>query len=416
MLFHFNHLLIQKHLLEIKEITTTNTRITIQIIHTHKKDINKKDIIVCNQNNFNPNVNGSSISELNLNAISKSLESLAAQSLDEERSHTGDTDSDSSTFGNGRGGFHDDNNKKNFVFICININNGQIINPPTPPLKGVLDLVTANYLSDDVSILLDTGGGTFPPPTNFPSESGPYSVTVGDFDNDRNLDLATAVWNSNGVSILLGKGDGTFGNATLFDLGGEAAGVVYVTVGDFDNDGNFDLATANELSHNVSILLGNGDGTFTEATESPITVGEGPKSVAVGDFDGNNVFDLAVTNYDANTVSIVLGNGDGTFTPANPPEIEVGELPISVAVGDFDSDNILDLAVANFDANTISILLGNGDGTFDSTNPTQLMIGELSINVPVGVFPTSISVGDFDSDENLDLAVLTEVQMMSPYS
>ena len=362
-----------------------------------------KNIIVCNQNNLNPNVNGSS--GLNLNAIPKSLESLAAQASDEERSHTGDTDSDSNTFGNGRGGFHDDDNKKNFVFICLNINNQQIINPPTPPLTGVLDLVTANYLSDDVSILLDTGGGTFPPPTNFPSESGPYSVGVGDLDNDGNLDLATAVWNSNGVSILLGKGDGTFGNATLYELGGEAAGVGYVTVGDFDNDGNLDLATANELSHNVSILLGNGDGTFTEATESPVTVGEGPKSIAVGDFDGNNVLDLAVTNYDANTVSILLGNGDGTFTPANPPEVEVGDLPISVAVGDFDGNNILDLAVTNFDSNTVSILLGNGDGTFDPTNPTQLMIGELLINVPVGVFPTSISVGDFDSDENLDLAV-----------
>ena len=100
-------------------------------------------------------------------------------------------------------------------------------------------------------------------------------------------------------------------NATLYELGGETAGVGYVTVGDFDNDGNLDLATANELSHNVSILLGNGDGTFTEATESPVTVGEGPKSIAVGDFDGNNVLNLAVTNYDANTVSILLGNGDG---------------------------------------------------------------------------------------------------------
>ena len=120
------------------------------------------------------------------------------------------------TFGNGRGGFHDDDNKKNFVFICLNINNQQIINPPTPPLTGVLDLVTANYLSDDVSILLRYWWWYISPtqPT-IPSESGPYSVAVGDLDNDGNLDLATAVWNSNSVSILLGKGDGTFGQCNF---------------------------------------------------------------------------------------------------------------------------------------------------------------------------------------------------------
>ena len=363
----------------------------------------KKDNVKCN--NFNLNVNG-----LNVNAIPKSLESLAAQASDAEGSQTGDIDIGSSTFGNGENRFgsynYDDDNKKNFAFVCISNNDNEQVSPtpPTPPPTGFLDLVTANYLSDDVSILLNNGDGTFAPKNfpvvseeeDFPLASGPRSVAVGDFDNDGNLDLATADENSDSVSILLRNDDGTFGPPTSYDLGGKVGGAVYIAVGDFDNDGNLDLVTANELSHTVSILLNNDDGTFTQKAppDSPIMVGKAPRSVAVGDFDNDGNLDLATANYDSNSVSILLGNGDGTF-PENPPEVMIGGSPVSVAVGDFNGDNVLDLAAVNLDSNTVSILLGKGAGTFSTNPPT----------VPVGDIPTSVAVGDFDNDGNLDLAV-----------
>ncbi len=133
-----------------------------------------------------------------------------------------------------------------------------------------------------------------------------------------------------------------------------------VAVGDFNGDGKLDLATANYGSNNVSILLGNGDGTFQAAVN--YGAGSYPISITVGDFNGDGKLDLATANYGSNNISILLGKGDGTFqTAAN---YGVGSYPISIAVGNFNGDGKLDLAVANVSSNNVSILTGAGDGTF----------------------------------------------------
>ncbi|MGD0442568.1 MAG: FG-GAP-like repeat-containing protein [Edaphobacter sp.] len=164
-----------------------------------------------------------------------------------------------------------------------------------------------------------------------------------------------------------------------------------VAVGDFNGDGMLDIATVNDDDRGfVAILLGNGDGTF----QAPITypVGTDPVFVAVGDFNGDGNLDLAVANSNSNNISVHLGNGDGTFQ--NPIFIPTGAAPGSIAIGDFNRDGQLDLAVANANSNNISILLGNGDGTFQA-----------QVTHSSGLDPISIQVGDLNGDGNPDLVV-----------
>ena len=163
-----------------------------------------------------------------------------------------------------------------------------------------------------------------------------------------------------------------------------------IVVTDLSGDGIPDLAVVNELDNTVSVLLGHGDGTFAAAKNYP--TGSSPYSVAMGDFNGDGVPDLVVANYGDSTVSILLGNGDGTFTVQ--PTLAVGNFPTSVAVGDFNNDGILDLAVADNggDSGSVNILLGNGNGTFQPARAYSM-----------GDAPYGIAVADFNGDGALDV-------------
>jgi hypothetical protein len=254
---------------------------------------------------------------------------------------------------------------------------------------GKQDLATANAYSDNVSILLGDGAGNFSAPTNFTVGDFPNSVAVGDFNGDGKQDLATANAYSDNVSILLGDGAGSFSVPTSFAAGD---GPERVAVGDFNGDGKQDLAVANYSSDNVSILLGDGAGNFSVPTS--FAAGDGPFSVAVGDFNGDGKQDLAVVNYFSDNVSILLGNGDGNFSA--PTNFAVGINPNSVAVGDFNGDGKQDLATANegYLGWTVSILLGDGTGTFSAPR-----------NFGAGISPNSVAVGDFNGDGKQDLVV-----------
>ena len=211
-----------------------------------------------------------------------------------------------------------------------------------------------------MTILLGNGDGTFTATAASPATgNAPVSVAVGDFNGDGKADLAVANYQDGTVTILLGNGDGTFTPVATSPATGTDP--FSVAVGDFNGDGKADLAVANKNGGNagtVTILLGNGDGTFTAAATSPAT-GNGPESVAVGDFNGDGIPDLAVANYNggnAGTVTILLGNGDGTFTAAAVSPA-TGDGPDFVAVGDFNGGGVSDLAVANYKDDTATILL-----------------------------------------------------------
>jgi hypothetical protein len=238
---------------------------------------------------------------------------------------------------------------------------------------------------EPISILFGKGNGTFGPPvaTNV---SGAYPVT-GDFTGDGFLDLATVVGDS--VSVSLNKGDGkTFKAPKTYFV---ATNLSWLATGDFNNDGKLDLVVCDQQF--IAVLLGNGDGTF----QSPkYTAVSGSWELAVGDFNGDGKLDLAVTTTGSD-VTILLGNGDGTF--GKPHNFPAGgaEFP-AIAVGDFNGDGKLDLAVAGVVNNielAVSVLLGNGDGTFGK--PSKRDVG--------AAFGGSMVIGDFNVDGKLDVVV-----------
>lgn len=224
--------------------------------------------------------------------------------------------------------------------------------------------------------------------------SGAVSVMTGDFNHDGKLDLVTTNGNSNTVSIFLGNGAGGFTQASGSPI---AVGTdpIFSVVGDFNSDGNLDLAVANYRSNNVTILLGNGTGSFSPASGSPIAAGANPGSLAVGDLNGDGKLDLVVTNQTNHSATVLLGNGTGAFAAAPGSPFQTGSIPLSVAIGDFNGDRIPDLAIANFNDGNITVLIGNGSGGFAQASSSPFA---------VGLFPTSVSIADFNGDGNLDLA------------
>ncbi len=218
-------------------------------------------------------------------------------------------------------------------------------------------------------------------------------VAVGDFNGDGKADLAVANdTDGNNVSVLLGNGNGTFQAAVNYASGHESSRRWRSGTSTGTARPTWPWPT---LSNGVSVLLGNGNGTFQAA----VSYGAGTVllSVAVGDFNGDGKADLAVANCSSDNVSVLLGNGDGTFQAA--VNYAAGTGPMSVAVGDFNGDGKADLAVANYGSNNVSVLLGNGNGTFQA-----------AVNYAAGSWPRSVAVGDFNGDGKADLAVANAEQ------
>ncbi|PFB06901.1 Na-Ca exchanger/integrin-beta4 [Bacillus anthracis] len=295
-----------------------------------------------------------------------------------------------------------------FISILLGVGNGTFlpamnINIGDSPLigilaadfngDGILDLaVTNDEPGNVISILLGNGDGTFQSPTNYATGTRPGQFVAADFNGDGILDLAVTNDISGNVSIFLGNGDGTFQPSTFYPAGDAPIGI---TTGDFNGDGKLDLAVTDVGvgANNVSVLLGNGDGTFQPPSSLP--VGQSPVGIASADFNGDGKLDLVVANENSQDISVLLGNGDGTFQPAvNYPVGTVGSFPLFVTVADFNNDGLLDLAVGNLGTNNVSILLGNGDGTFQA-----------AVNFEVGQSPEVIIVADFNNDGAIDIAV-----------
>jgi uncharacterized repeat protein (TIGR01451 family) len=219
----------------------------------------------------------------------------------------------------------------------------------------VADLAVTND-DNSVSILLGDGSGGFGTATNYPVGEYPTSVVVADFNKDQKADLAL-VASPGTVSILLGNGAGSFGPAAIFPVSSGAVppGPMGLTVADFNGDGKLDIATANSNSNDVSVLLGKGNGQFSPPRRFPGT--KGTSAIAAADFNGDHKVDLAVTNQQRNDVSILLGDGTGSFDP--PTDFVVGNTPVSISVGDLNGDDKPDLAVANLSSKYVSILLND---------------------------------------------------------
>ena len=270
-----------------------------------------------------------------------------------------------------------------------------------------LDVATANqgflFFGEGTDVLLGNGSGGFFADNQFQGDGGADSVAVGDFNGDGHTDLVLANCCSGDVSVLLGAGDGSFA-APVDYMVGSGCTPNSVVVGFFNSDKTPDLAVASGGCNNVSILLGNGDGTFGAAQGFGIDVDVLPSQLATGDFNDDGNLDLVVASAAPNGLgaSVLLGHGDGTFSSA--PEVNnAGDTPQAVAVGDFNGDTIADLAFADDPSGPngkISIVLGKGNGTFDQ---------QQFIQYPIGSSTTSVAVGDFNDDSVLDVATTDDL-------
>ena len=249
---------------------------------------------------------------------------------------------------------------------------------------GKLDVAVANTNSSDVSILLGKGDGTFQAPinTSVPGEVG--FIAAGDFDKDGKLDLAVLSYQNSawGISIFPGKGDGTFGTPTTFASGGNGP----LAAADVNNDGNLDLVLANGAASKLTVFLRNGNGTF----QAPLTqTVSGGTDMVIADFNGDGKLDVALSN--SPDVNILLGKGDGTFQTGT---VYPAGVPTSaMTVGDFNGDGKPDIAVANQTA--FSVLINRGDGTFNPAAVYGRPVGQVA----------GIATGDFDGDSTKDIAL-----------
>ncbi|CAF3564904.1 unnamed protein product, partial [Rotaria sp. Silwood1] len=223
---------------------------------------------------------------------------------------------------------------------------------------------------------------------------GPIAAAIGDFNSDSYLDIVVANYDNSSVGVLLGNRNGTFQTQRIFSVGNNIQPIA-ITVADFNNDGRLDTVVANYRGSNITVLLGNGNGTLQAQYSMSTGANSKPNAVAVGDFNNDNRLDIAVANYGTSKVGVFLGNGDGTFTIQSTYSTGSSSRPYAVAIGDFNHDNQLDLATVNYGTNKVGIFLGIRNGTFQAQ--TTFL---------VGTKPSWISVADFNDDSYLDIAVL----------
>jgi hypothetical protein len=238
-----------------------------------------------------------------------------------------------------------------------------------------------------------SGCTPFIPATFYLENSNASNLVTGDFNGDGILDFAAytqSASNKPTLTILLGQKNGRLIAGQSYSIGSNTVGLP-LAVGDFNGDGKLDVVTANGSA--IVVFLGNGDGTFQPGKETPVSLG--PIGIAVGDFNEDGKLDIAVAQFNSvSDIQVMLGNGDGTFqAPVNYP---VTSYPTAVAVADYNHDGHLDLAVTNGGAQagyTVSVLFGNGDGTFGPKTDYEIGIG-----------PFDIVAADFNGDGSMDLA------------
>lgn len=258
---------------------------------------------------------------------------------------------------------------------------------------GKADIVVGRS-SSQVTVLLNSGSGTFPNAVDYSVDGPVNAVVAGNFDGNGRADLAVATTGTDQIEVLPNNGNGTFGSSIETNIPDDATAMA---VADFGGNFKDDLAVVE--NGKVMILLGNdGDGTFDAAPGGQYGVGGiGPYSIISADVNGDGMPDLVATNRATGLVTVLLGAGNnGQLVPAPGSPFAAGAGVSSVTVADFNSDGVLDLAVVNAVANTVSIWIGQGNGRFwpDSGGP-----------IPVGSGPAAIGAGDFNNDGYPDLAV-----------
>lgn len=270
---------------------------------------------------------------------------------------------------------------------------------------GNLDAVVPDGYGVNVAVLLGDGEGRLSAAAGSPFEvpDGAGPVAIGDFNGDGKLDVAVGNQSHSGVSVLLGDGEGGLSPAPAgpFAISGPASDLA---AEDFNRDGRLDVAVL--FPHVASVLLGDGQGGFSLAPGSPFSTGGDPFVMAVADLNRDANVDLAVVNRSPVDVSVQLGEGNGTFSAAAGSPYSTGGVVLAVAAGDFNRDRILDLAATNNNSSpdspfgSVAVLRGDGAGGFSAVRGSPFFTREDAV--------LSLAVGDFNRDRKLDAAVAGE--------
>lgn len=259
---------------------------------------------------------------------------------------------------------------------------------------GWLDLVTGNQNGNSVAIFLNnaTGGSGsgYLAPTILPVSGPVHGVALLDADSDGDVDVVAT--NQSNIALLRNNGNGTFQAPTYFNGGG--SGEWAIAVADANNDGKPDIFCGTYNSQMMTLLLGNGTGTFTQSAS--VSCGGFPWQMAVGDVNGDGNIDCVAAEATNGRAAVILGNGAGSLAPA--VFYPVGSNPVSVDIGDFEGDDDLDIAVASFSNGNATMLRNNGTGVFG--NPTI---------VAATIAGSCAVVVDYDRDGDTDLILVDEL-------
>jgi Flp pilus assembly secretin CpaC len=276
------------------------------------------------------------------------------------------------------------------------------------------DLVIASQINNSVIILLGNGDGTFTSPAQSVSYvvgNQPSSIVLGEFNTntDANLDFVVTNFADNTYSVFTGNGNGTFAQVkgSPFHLPTGQTGPIAITSADFNGDGKPDLAIVNQTTNNVTVLEGNGDGTFTPLSGSPLPVGRYPVAIASGSLAGGNGPGLAVANQKDSTITVYLGNGDGTFTASSQSPLATTSAPADVAIADFAGTSTGGIAATEPASGTVIVYVDLGSGLFTEalepaagTNPEALLTGSFTGNALPDIVVTN-DITDADGEVTL---------------
>jgi hypothetical protein len=255
------------------------------------------------------------------------------------------------------------------------------------------DVAVSNFVDQNVVVLLRQPGGGFAA-LGAPIALGfrPGAIATGDFAGDAAPDLAVTNWDGTGVRILQRQGAAFTLLPAVLPTGGNPR---YIAIGDFDGVGGADLAVTNSASSSLTVLLRQG-ATFTQETGSPFTVGTSPQRILVHDFNGDGRPDLALANFGDDNVRLLLRQPGGGFANAPGSPFGVGDGPVDVAGGDFNSDGLPDFVASNQNSSTASVLLRTGAGGFapDPSSP-----------VATDTLATGVTAADINADGRADIAV-----------
>ena len=260
------------------------------------------------------------------------------------------------------------------------------------------DIVAFDATPERIYIYLGYGNGTFANPTSYLTgyQDRTKSISIGDFNNDNRLDIAYVTLIVNTVTILLGNGDGTFTIRAMYPINPTSAIWYAMDVGDFNKDNQLDIIVVDSDRNVLGVLIGYCCDPFQSQTMFSTGSNSHPNSIAVGDLNNDNELDIIVANEGTNNIGFLQGYGDGTFANQTILSIYSGSQPSSIAIADIDNDNYLDIIVANHGNESVSVIFGFGNGSFKS---------EMKYSIGYGSQPYSLVLDDFNNDTYIDIAV-----------